>query len=50
MSGSIAISSGSEEDLQCAVAYIGPVAVAVDASNNAFRVCCLKEMMLACKI
>lgn len=38
MSGSVTISSGSEDDLQRALAYIGPIAVAVDASNNAFRV------------
>ena len=38
MSGSISISSGSEDDLQTALAYIGTVSVAVDASNNAFRV------------
>ena len=38
MSGSIEISSGSEDDLQSAVANVGPVSVAVDASNNAFRV------------
>ena len=38
MSGSIEISSGSENDLQSAVANVGPIAVAVDASNNAFRV------------
>ena len=40
MSGVITISKGSEEDLQTAVAYIGPVAVAVDASNRGFRVGC----------
>ena len=39
MSSSISISSGSEEDLQTAVASIGPISVAVDASSNAFRVC-----------
>lgn len=38
MSGSIEISSGSESELQSAVANVGPVSVAVDASNNAFRV------------
>ena len=38
MSGSIEITTGSESDLQSAVAYVGPVAVAVDASNNAFKV------------
>ena len=39
MSGSISIASGSESDLQSAVANMGPIAVAVDASSNAFRVC-----------
>ena len=39
MSGSIAITSGSEDDLQFAVASVGPIAVAVDASSSAFRVC-----------
>ena len=38
MSGSIEISSGSESDLQSAVANVGPLSVAVDGSNNAFRV------------
>ena len=38
MSGSIEITSGSESDLQSAVANVGPVSVAVDGSNNAFRV------------
>ena len=38
MSGSIQITSGSEDSLQSAVANVGPVSVAVDASNNAFRV------------
>lgn len=38
MSGSIEITSGSESDLQSCVANVGPVSVAVDASNNAFRV------------
>jgi hypothetical protein len=37
-SGSVTIESGNENDLQSAVAYIGPVAVAVDAQSNAFRV------------
>ena len=40
MSGSVIISRGSESDLQAAVAYVGPVAVAVDASSKAFRVIC----------
>ena len=38
MSGSISISSGNEGDLQSAVANVGPIAVAVDASSNGFRV------------
>ena len=38
ISGSVAIKNGDEKDLQSAVAYIGPVAVAVDAQSNAFRV------------
>ena len=38
MSGSIEITSGSEDDLQSAVANVGPLSVAVDSSNNAFRV------------
>ena len=38
MSSFISIPSGAETNLQKAVAYVGPVAVAVDASNKAFRV------------
>lgn len=38
MSGIIMIRSGSETDLQAAVAFAGPIAVAVDASSTAFRV------------
>ena len=38
MSGSVSISCGSESDLQSAVANVGPIAVAVDATSNAFRV------------
>ena len=38
MSGYIAIACGNEDDLQSAVANVGPIAVAVDASSNAFRV------------
>ena len=38
ISGSISITSGSEEDLQSAVANIGPISVAVDARSTAFRV------------
>ena len=38
MSSSISISSGSEGDLQSAVANIGPISIAVDARSNGFRV------------
>ena len=38
MSGSVSIACGSESELQSAVANVGPIAVAVDASSNAFRV------------
>ena len=38
MSGNVRISRGSEAELLTAVAYVGPVAVAVDINNNAFRV------------
>ena len=38
MSSFINIQSGVESSLQRAVAYVGPVSVAVDASNKAFRV------------
>ena len=34
----IQIASGNEKDLQTALAYVGPIAVAVDASSTAFRV------------
>lgn len=39
ISGSVKIPGGSETDLLAAVATAGPVAVAVDASSKAFRVC-----------
>ena len=39
MSGMVLINSGSESELQAAVAYVGPVSVAVDAGSNGFRVC-----------
>ena len=38
MSGVVSIESGSEQDLLAAVATVGPIAVAVDASSNGFRV------------
>ncbi len=41
ISGSVTISSGNEANLQAAVASTGPVAVAVDGSNKAFRVCAM---------
>lgn len=38
MSGTVSIKSGSESDLQNAVAFVGPVSTAVDASSNGFKV------------
>ncbi len=38
MSGTVQVKTGSESDLQAAVATAGPVAVAVDGSPNYFRV------------
>lgn len=38
MSGTVCIKKGSESGLLGAVANVGPVAVAVDGSSNAFRV------------
>ena len=38
MSGTVRISEGSETELLKAVAYVGPVSVAVDANSNDFRV------------
>ena len=38
MSGIVIIPSGSESNLQAAVASAGPVATAVDARTNGFRV------------
>lgn len=38
MSGTVLIKSGSETNLLSAVAYVGPIAVAVDGSNSGFRV------------
>ncbi|CAI8032362.1 Cathepsin L [Geodia barretti] len=37
MSGSVAVPTGDEKELQAAVASVGPVAVAVDGRNKAFR-------------
>ena len=45
MSGSISIACGSEGDLQSAVANVGPIAVAVDATSKAFRVCHLVNIV-----
>ena len=44
MSGTVIISSGSEGDLQSAVANNGPISVAVDAQSNAFRVSIYSRM------
>ena len=38
MSGIVRIKSGDESSLLSAVSSVGPVAVSVDASSNAFRV------------
>ena len=38
MSGIVTISSGNEEDLQSAVANVGPVSTYVDASHSSFQV------------
>ena len=48
MSGSISISCGNENDLQSAVANVGPIAVAVDASSNAFKVSIPLPNMIYC--
>lgn len=47
INGSRVIEQGNEDDLQSAVAEIGPIAVAVDASSTAFRVSvwCIAECM-----
>ena len=37
-SGVVTITSGSESDLQVAVATAGPISVTIDATANAFRV------------
>lgn len=39
MSGIVKISDGDEQQLMEAVATVGPVAAAVDATPKAFRVC-----------
>lgn len=38
ITGMIQVASGNENDLQTALAYVGPISVAVDASSAAFRV------------
>ena len=38
MSGMVSIDAGNEQQLLEAVATVGPVAAAVDATSNAFRV------------
>ncbi len=43
MSGIVRIKSGDESSLMAAVTSVGPVAVAVDASSNAFRVRLLRQ-------
>ena len=44
MSGTVIISSGSEEDLQSAVTNVGPISVAVDARSSTFRVSTQERM------
>ena len=46
ISGSVRVPSGSESDLLAAVATAGPVAVAVDASSKAFRVCMSTDIII----
>ena len=38
INGSRIIEQGNEEELQAAVAEVGPISVAVDASDSTFRV------------
>lgn len=38
MTGSVSIAYGAESDLQSALANVGPISVAVDASSNSFKV------------
>ena len=38
ISGVISLRNGSESDLRMAVAYAGPVAISIDASDKAFIV------------
>ena len=47
ISGSVSVKFGDESSLQAAVATAGPVAVAVDGSNKAFRVRELKVCVLS---
>ena len=49
MSGVVSIKSGSEQDLLVAVATVGPIAIAVDASSNGFRVYIEKKLMFKLK-
>ena len=46
MSGNVQIKSCSESDLQSAIANIGPISVAVDASSSGFRVSLLNQYHL----
>ena len=46
ITGFVQVSSGSEKDLQTAVAYVGPISVAVDGSSTAFRV---RNISIICK-
>ena len=41
MSGFVRITPGNEQELLMAVATVGPVAAAVDATSPAFRVRCV---------